>query len=95
MPRYRLVLSVVFLAVSAVIACRGGAAAPPGASMVTLALVNGRIWTGDPAQPEAEAVAIAGNRIAHVGRTADVRGRAGGTFAVSYTHLTLPTKRIV
>ena len=46
-------------------------------SVVTLALVNGRIWTGNAGQPEAEALAIAGDRIVAVGTTADVRARAG------------------
>jgi predicted amidohydrolase YtcJ len=45
--------------------------------VLTLALVNGRIWTGNPAQPEAEAVALAGDRIAYVGTTAEARRRAG------------------
>ena len=45
---------------------------------ITLALVNGRVWTGNPAQPEAEAVAIAGDRIVAVGTTAEIRGRAAG-----------------
>jgi predicted amidohydrolase YtcJ len=49
----------------------------PRGSTVTLALVNGRIWTGTRAQPEAEAIAIAGDRIVAVGTTADVRARAG------------------
>ena len=45
--------------------------------MITQALVNGRIWTGNPAQPQAEAIAIAGDRIAAVGTSADIRQRAG------------------
>jgi predicted amidohydrolase YtcJ len=45
---------------------------------ITLALVNARIWTADPFHPDAEAVALAGDRIAFVGSTSDVR-RAAGT----------------
>jgi predicted amidohydrolase YtcJ len=45
--------------------------------VITLALVNGHFWTGNPAQPAAEAVAIAGDRIAVVGTTTEVRSRAG------------------
>ena len=45
--------------------------------VIDLALVNGRIWTGNPSAPEAEAVAIAGDRIAAVGTTVDVSTRAG------------------
>ena len=37
-----------------------------------LLLINGKIWTGNPKQPEAEAVAIAGNRIAAVGSTSEI-----------------------
>jgi predicted amidohydrolase YtcJ len=36
-------------------------------------LINGRIWTGNPAQPSAEAIAIDGDRILAVGSTADTR----------------------
>ncbi len=50
--------------------------------MITLALVNGRVWTGNPAQPEAEAVAVADDRIVAVGSTADVRARAGGAEVI-------------
>ena len=50
--------------------------------VITLALVNGRIWTGNSAQSEAEAVAIAGDRIAAVGTTAEIRERAGSAETV-------------
>jgi len=40
---------------------------------VTLAIVNARIWTGDPSRPWAEAVAIAANRISAVGTTTEIR----------------------
>ena len=50
--------------------------------MITLALVNGRIWTGNSAQSEAEAVAIAGDRIAAVGTTAEIRERAGSAETI-------------
>ncbi|HMF77332.1 MAG TPA: amidohydrolase, partial [Bryobacteraceae bacterium] len=39
---------------------------------VTVVLVNGKIWTANPNQPEAEAVALRGNRIAAVGSTAEI-----------------------
>src|SRR5436305_8122764 len=41
----------------------------------TLVLFNAKIWTGNPAQPEAEAVAVAGNRIAAVGTTEEILRR--------------------
>ena len=38
-----------------------------------LVLLNGKIWTVSERQPEAEAVAVVGNRIAAVGSTKDIR----------------------
>ncbi len=40
-------------------------------------LINGNIWTGDPAQPAAEAVALRGDRILLVGSNAEVKKAAG------------------
>ena len=48
---------------------RGGSA--------TLILLNGRIWTENPQQPESEAIAIDGNLITSVGTSADIRKLAG------------------
>ncbi len=39
--------------------------------------VNARIWTGDDAKPQAEALAIAGDRLVGVGSDADIRAMAG------------------
>lgn len=39
---------------------------------VDLILVNGKLWTVNPQQPEAEAVAISGNRIVAVGTSAEM-----------------------
>ncbi len=41
----------------------------------TTTLVHGRIWTGDPARPWAEAVGIAGERIVAVGSREAVGAR--------------------
>jgi predicted amidohydrolase YtcJ len=49
---------------------------------MTLALINGHVWTGNPAQPEAEAVGIGNDRIVAVGTTADVRAQAGSARVV-------------
>ena len=38
--------------------------------------VNGKIWTGDPAHPRAEAIAVRSTRIIEVGTTAAVKKRA-------------------
>lgn len=40
---------------------------------VSLAIVNARVWTGDPRRPWADAVAVRGDRIAAVGSSAEVR----------------------
>jgi len=75
-----------FIIVAAVVlstACRQAAApaastaSHTGEPVITLALVNGRIWTGDPARKSAEAIAIAGERIAAVGTSAEIRAKAG------------------
>jgi predicted amidohydrolase YtcJ len=42
-----------------------------------LLLVNGRVYTVDPARPWADAVAISGDRIVAVGSSAELRGLAG------------------
>ncbi len=57
------------------------ACAPPR-EPVTLAIVNARVWTGDRAVPWAEAVAVAGERIALVGTSAAVRAAAPATARV-------------
>src|SRR5437867_1585480 len=45
-------------------------------------LINGCVWTGNPAHPSAEAIAIDGDRIVSVGSTADVRQLARNTAAI-------------
>ncbi len=47
-----------------------------------LVLVNGKIWTVNDKQPEAEAVAILGNRIAAVGSTQEIRKWIGANTKV-------------
>ena len=72
--------SALFALVAAAAACsRPAPSQAPAEPPVTLAFVNARVWTGHPAQPEAEAIAIAGDRIVAVGTNADVRARAGNT----------------
>ncbi len=44
---------------------------------VTLAVVNAKVWTGNPQRPWADAVAISSERIAAVGSSAEVRKIAG------------------
>jgi predicted amidohydrolase YtcJ len=51
-------------------------------SCATLVLVHGRVWTENPAQPEAEALAISGNYILRVGTSSEVLALAGATTRV-------------
>jgi predicted amidohydrolase YtcJ len=48
-----------------------------GAAAVDLILINGRVYTLDPAKPWAEAIAIAGDRIVAVGTATEIRALAG------------------
>jgi predicted amidohydrolase YtcJ len=52
------------------------------AQEASLVLRHGRVWTEDPARPEAESIAILGNRILAVGADADVRAHIGRTTRV-------------
>lgn len=71
-------LAALVCCLVALMACgRGDSPATTGGPVITLALVNGRVWTGNAAQSEAEAIAIAGERIAAVGTTAEIRELAG------------------
>ena len=66
-------------------ACTGGSSAPPPSATgepVTLAIVNARIWTGDPARPWAEAMAARGEQIAAVGSNDEIRGLAGAVTPI-------------
>jgi predicted amidohydrolase YtcJ len=51
-------------------------------AVITLAIVNARVWTGDARHPWADAVAVEGNRIAAVGSSAEVRKLAGAQARV-------------
>ena len=56
-----------------------------------LVLVNGKVWTGNQRQPEAEALAVIGNRIVAVGSTQEIRRWIGtGTRSIE-----LHGKRVV
>ena len=58
------------------------APATAAAAAASLVLVNGRVWTGDPRRPEAEAVAITGDRITAVGSTAELKAQAANAEVV-------------
>jgi predicted amidohydrolase YtcJ len=57
---------------------------PETAGSADLILRNGRIFTGDPARPQAAALAVSAGRITAVGNEADVAALAGpGTRVVN------------
>jgi hypothetical protein len=77
-PATWLLLLVTALAVIAVRPSAGVAQASGSAvGFATLLLVDGKIWTEDPAHPEVEAVAIDGNTIIATGTTAEMLKLAG------------------
>ena len=50
-----------------------GPVAGPVTGPVTLAVVNARVWTGDPRRPWADALVARGDRLAFVGSAAEAR----------------------
>jgi len=55
---------------------------PPRADMI---FVNGRVWTGDPAKPTAQAIAVRGTRILKVGSDLEVARHSGpGTLLTDF-----------
>jgi len=59
------------------------------AILAAMILTNGKIWTGDPRHPWAEAVAIEGNRIVAVGSSAEV-ARPGARVIDLHGRLAVP-----
>lgn len=75
-------LSAMLLMVALTVLVASPAAAPAQAAgavagSATLVLVDGKIWTEDPAHPEVEAVAIDGNRIIATGSSEEMLKLAG------------------
>jgi predicted amidohydrolase YtcJ len=58
----------------------------PAQMFADTVLVHGRIWTENPRQKEAEAIAITGNRIVDVGSSADILKLAGPRTRVIELH---------
>ena len=71
---------VVLLLCLSCVACTAPPATPP--TPVTLAVVNARVWTGDPGKPEAEAIAVNGDRIVAVGSNDEVRKLTAGVTPI-------------
>jgi len=70
---------VTVLAAPVLAAFLAGGAAPQKldrAGQADRIFVNGRIWTGEPGRPLAEAIAVRGTRILEVGTSADIRKHA-------------------
>ncbi|MFL5487244.1 MAG: amidohydrolase [Gemmatimonadaceae bacterium] len=60
-------------------------------STPSIAIINGRVWTGDPSRPWAEAVSIAGDRIVAVGTSSDIRSRnVAGALIDAHGGMVLP-----
>jgi hypothetical protein len=69
---------VMILLVLTLVGCATSPRTAPGSGEpATLVILDARVWTGNPRQPWAEAVAIRGERLAAVGSTAEVRGLVG------------------
>jgi predicted amidohydrolase YtcJ len=49
---------------------------------VTIAVMNGAVWTGEPSKPWAEAIAMNGDRIATVGSNSEIRSRISSATRV-------------
>ena len=67
---------------AACLVCLTGAAIAAPAAAPERVYVNAKVWTGDAAQPAAEAFAVQGDRLVAVGSSADVRALAGPTTQV-------------
>lgn len=72
-PRLRAVRIVIFMAFMS--AASAGAQHPP-VTAPALAVVNARIWTGDPARPWADGLLAHGDELTLVGSSAEVRKAA-------------------
>jgi predicted amidohydrolase YtcJ len=63
---------VPVMALASLLAC----SVPPGADTI---LINGKVFTANPAQPWAQAIAITGDRVVAVGETATISALAGSS----------------
>src|SRR5215203_1958400 len=77
-PRHEMRLFLLSLIVSATSLPAQQAPRAP----VTLAVVNARVWTGDPRRPWADGLAVRDDRLAAVGSSAEIRKLAGAGVRV-------------
>ncbi|MFL5608575.1 MAG: amidohydrolase, partial [Gemmatimonadaceae bacterium] len=75
-------LSLASLPTRAMPQSSGSSLAPAPAPVAALAIVNARVWTGDPRRPWADAVLVRGDKIDAVGSSAEVKKRAGASTRV-------------
>src|SRR5438128_2557236 len=82
------------------------AASEPPADLI---LISAKIWTGDPAHPSAEALAVRGGRIVAVGSNTEVEKLRGAStrifdakgrrvvpgFVDSHTHMTMGGRNLL
>jgi predicted amidohydrolase YtcJ len=61
----------IYLAVALLLG--GALSSAPSQPPIDLALINGRVWTGESGTSFAEAIAVRGNQIARVGTTAEIK----------------------
>ncbi len=80
---YRCLIRCLILDIAVFVSAKVPAHAQAVASLV---LVHGHIWTENPAQPEAEAIAIDSNRILRVGSSVEILRLAGPATRVIDLH---------
>ena len=72
-------LALASLLLAALAALGGGAEPKPAADLL---VTNARVWTVDPGRPEAEAIAVIGERIVAVGSRAEIEAWRGAATQV-------------
>jgi predicted amidohydrolase YtcJ len=80
--RRRLLTPILIMISAFMLAAPAGAQTAP----VSLAVVNARIWTGNPKRPWAEAIAVRGDRIAAVGSSAEIRKMTAASAKIIDAH---------
>jgi hypothetical protein len=75
-------MAMVLFALSLVGCATSSRTTPGSGEPATLAILNARVWTGNPRQPWAEAVATRGERLVAVGSTAEVEQLVGASTRV-------------
>jgi hypothetical protein len=74
--------TVLWVATTALVAVTVATGQQPASVAADLVLLNGKIVTVEPAQPQVEALAVGGNRIAAIGTTAAIKRYVGAKTRV-------------